>query len=307
MEAVGSGMSETVNGDADADSVGAWLRQLSAKQKLSRAGNMVLSNILARTDTASYITASELADEARTSVSSVTRLAQRLGYKGWPDLQRELRVRYMANLSAVDVDLAHKSTDSPFKASLRWDADSITAALRDVDERQIERVVRMLAAAANIYVTAQGSFAAVGHALNHNIQIAGYPAQGLLDVPATMANTVVQMGPKDVLIVCSYWRIYDVAVTAAIEAHARGTKVIVMTDSLPPALEACADEVILVPAEGTSFFPSLATAMSVQQGIVASLARLDPERTRQSLTEMEKSWRAFKMLHRSIPRTTPQF
>lgn len=300
-------MSDTVHEDASADSVGAWLRQLSAKQKLSRAANMVLGNILARTDTASYMTASELAHEARTSVSSVTRLAQRLGYKGWPDLQRELRVRYMANLSAVDVDLAHKSSDSPFQASLRWDADSVTAALRDVDERQIERVVRMLAEAASIYVTAQGSFAAVGHALNHNIQIAGYPARGLLDVPAAMANTVVQMGPKDVLIVCSYWRIYDVAVTAAVEAHARGAKIIVMTDSLPPALEACADEVILVPAEGTSFFPSLATAMSVQQGIVASLARLDPERTRESLIEMENSWRAFKMLHRSIPRVTPQF
>lgn len=300
-------MTDTIHGDTDPDSVGTWLRRLSSKQKLSRAGNLVLGNILARTDTASYMTASELAEEARTSVSSVTRLAQRLGYKGWPDLQRELRVRYMANLSVVEVDRAHKSSDSPFQASLRWDADSVSAALRNVDEHQIERVVRMLAAAESIYVTAQGSFAAVGHALNHNIQIAGYPARGLLDVPATMANTVVQMGSEDVLIVCSYWRIYDVAVTAAVEAHARGTKIVVMTDSLPPALEECADEVILVPAEGTSFFPSLATAMSVQQGIVASLARLDPERTRQSLIEMEASWRAFKMLHRSIPSIPPQF
>jgi hypothetical protein len=40
--------------------------------------------------------------------------------------------------------------------------------------------------------------------------------------------------------------------------------VIVIADNISPALEESADEVLLVPAEGTSFFPSLTSAMSVQ-------------------------------------------
>ncbi|GAB3557593.1 MurR/RpiR family transcriptional regulator [Arthrobacter alkaliphilus] len=291
--------------ERDTDSVATWLRSLSAGQRLSQAGQTVLNNAMARPEKASYITASELAQQSGTSISSVTRLAQRLGFNGWPDLQREIRVRYMAHLSLVDVDTAHETTDSPFQASLRWDLESLSASLLNADETQVERVVGLLSGAKNIYVTAQGSFAAVGHALNHNIQIAGYPARGLLDIPANIANTVVQMGPEDVLIVCSYWRIYGVAVTAATEAHARGSKVIVITDNLPPALAQCADEVLLVPAEGTSFFPSLTSAMALQQGIVASLARVDPEKTRRSLIEMENSWQTFQMLHRSAPGHRP--
>ena len=77
---------------------------------------------------------------------------------------------------------------------------------------------------------------------------------------------------------------------------------IVIADNISPALEESADEVLLVPAEGTSFFPSLTAAMSVQQGLVATLARVDLDRTRASIGAAENSWQQFKLLHRSVPR-----
>ncbi|WP_454857856.1 hypothetical protein [Promicromonospora soli] len=43
-------------------------------------------------------------------------------------------------------------------------------------------------------------------------------------------------------------------------------------------------------------------AMFVQQGLVATLARVDPERTRRSIDTAETSWQQFKLLHRSVPR-----
>lgn len=135
----------------------------------------------------------------------------------------------------------------------------------------------------------------------HNIRIAGCPAQDLLDNPVSMSNIVAQIGEKDVLVVCSYWRLYDAAVTAASAAHTRGAKVTVIADNISPALYKSSDEVILVTAESNSFFPSLTAAMSVQQGIVATLARLDSERTRINLVAVENSWQEFNLHHRSIP------
>ncbi|WP_461189302.1 MurR/RpiR family transcriptional regulator [Arthrobacter sp. Z4-13] len=251
---------------------------------------------------ASFAPAAELAELAGTSVSSVTRLAQRLGYTGWPDLQRDLRARYLAHLSVLQVSETHSTRESPFRASLRQDADSLATSLRNSDEQRINRIAQILAASKNIYVTAQGSFSAVGHALVHNIQIAGYPVRQLLDSPAMVANHVAGMTETDTLIVCSYWRLYDVAVIAAAEAKARGSKVVVLADNVSPALEKSADEIVLVPAEGTSFFPSLTAAMAAQQGIVATLARVDPDRTQKSLASTEESWQTFKLLHRSVPR-----
>ncbi|MEJ7649343.1 MAG: hypothetical protein WKF57_09955 [Nakamurella sp.] len=135
--------------------------------------------------------------------------------------------------------------------------------------------------------------------------IAGYPVRELLNEPAALSNAVSRMGPTDLLIVCSYWRIYDVAVIAAQSAHRRGCGVVLLADSLPRALCTAVDEVVITPAEGTSFFPSLTVATAVQQGIVATLANIDPARTRTAMTAAERSWQDFKLLHHEPSRSGP--
>jgi DNA-binding MurR/RpiR family transcriptional regulator len=297
-------LSEETLGEADVteqDSVEDWLRSLLPQRGLGASAQQVFNLIVREPAKASYMSAAELADLAQTSISSVTRAAQRVGYGGWPDFQRDLRSRHVAHLSVLEVSDAHSDSGSPFEASLRQDADSLSVSLRKTDDSRVVRIAELVARAESIYVTAQGSFSAVGHALVHNIQIAGYPVRELLDRPASVANHISQITSRDVLIVCSYWRLYDLAVIAAEQAHARGAKVVVLADNISPALERSADEILITPAEGTSFFPSLTAAMAVQQGIVATLATLDPERTRRSLTAVEESWRAFKLLHRSVP------
>ena len=288
--------------DNELDSVAAWLSSLKPSKPLSANGQQLFNQLASNPGKASYSTAADLAELAAVSVSSVTRLAQRLGFEGWPDLQREIRARHLAHLSLPEVADVHGGGDTPFQSSIRKDAVALATALRNVNKPQVERVAGILATAANIYVTAQGSFSAVGQSMAHNIRIAGYPARDLLDNPVSMSNIVAQIGAKDVLIVCSYWRLYDAAVTAASIAHSRGAKVIVIADNISPALYKSSDEVILVTAESGSFFPSLTAAMSVQQGIVATLARLDPERTRKNLVAVENSWQEFNLLHRSVPR-----
>lgn len=290
-------------GSRGADSVDEWLRSLLPEKPLGGSTHQVFSLIASQPAKASYAAAAELADLAQTSISSVTRMAQRLGYAGWPDLQRDLRARYLSHLSMLEVSEQHNSDESAMRASLRQDVDSLVTTLRNLDEDRIARVVKLLAGSDNIFVTAQGSFAAVGQAFVHNLFIAGYPARGLLENPASISNNVARIGPRDTLVVCSYWRLYDVAVTAALEAKARGAHVIVLADNISSALEKSADEIILTPAESTSFFPSLTAAMAVQQGIVAALALVDQERTKESLIATENSWQTFKLLHRSVPRT----
>ena len=295
-----------VGSTGEQDTVQTWLRSLlpaNGSAGLGNSGLRVFNQLLCLPGKASYGTATEIAELANTSISSVTRLAQRLGYSGWPDLQRDLRVRHLARSSLMDVADAHGGSATPFQASIRQDADSLTDSLRSLSEEQVVRVANRLAAANSIYAVAQGSFVAVAHALLHNIRLAGYPARALLDNAAGIANHVSRFDTTDLLIVCSYWRLYDLDVIAAAQARARGAIVIVIADNISPALDASADEVLLVPAEGSSFFPSLTAAMAVQQGLVATLAGLDPERTRKSMVLSEDAWKQFKILHRPVTRT----
>lgn len=295
----------TADGTDGEDSVDEWLISLLPERRLGGKTQQVFNLISTRPERASFAPAAELAEAVGTSVSSVTRLAQRLGYRGWPDLQREMRTRYLSHISALEVSDSHSADVSPFPASMQRDIDSLTTALHRIDQEQIDAVARVLAGAENIYVTAQGSFSSVGHALVHNIHLAGYPVRELLETPSSIANNLAHVGSRDVLVVCSYWRLYDVAVIAAQRAKECGARVIVLADNLSPALRQAADEVLLVPAEGASFFPSLTAGMALQQGIVATLAEIEPARTRASLARTEQNWETFKLLHRSVPRVAP--
>ena len=279
------------------ESLDEWLHSLLPPGGLGTQGRAVFQRLRADPGHASHAPASEIAEMAGASVSSVTRTAQRLGFQGWPRLQAELRSRYLARLSLVDIAASHGDTQTPFGDALRNDQRALAESARSIDEAQILRIAQRIAAAENIYVTAQGSYAAVGLALAHNIGIAGYPVSQLLNEPAALSNAVSRMGPADVLIVCSYWRIYDVAVIAAQLASNRGAGVVLLADSLPSALRTVADEVVLAAAEGTSFFPSLTAATAVQQGIVATLASLNPARTQEAMKAAEQAWQDFKLLH----------
>ncbi|MEK8144673.1 SIS domain-containing protein [Streptomyces sp. M10(2022)] len=140
-------------------------------------------------------------------------------------------------------------------ASLRRDLDSVALLTRRLDGSAVRRVAEAVAAARHTVVVADGSYAATGIAFAHNARLAGYRVTAVTGGDAQLANIISDMRDDDALIAISFWRLYASTVLAAGEAHRRGAKVFALTDAASPALTEAADEVILVPAEGVSFFP----------------------------------------------------
>lgn len=274
----------------------AWLHTRVPESGLGASAKTLLNYLSTNISEAIYAKASDIASITGVSASSVTRLAQLLGFTGWPDMQRDLRARYLASLSMVDVSNVHGITDTPFQSAIRRDISSLTRTERELDENVIRRIAELLLNAEQIHIAAMGSFAAVAQALSHNLLLAGYPVHGLLDRDAQLGNTVAHLRPSDVLVVFSYWRHYRVVVGAAIAAQRRGAKVVLITDYVPRVLSDVAEEVVVINVEGTSFFTSLTVPMAVQQGILATLARIDPERIQQGITASEKLWRELDLL-----------
>lgn len=274
----------------------AWLRSRAPERPLGSSAKRVLDHLLTHPMASGFEHASDIAATIGVSTSSVTRMAQQLGFDGWPALQRELRARTLARLSMRDVSDIHGVTDTPFQHALRHDNAALGSWLRGADEGAIARIAHRLQSADRILVAAMGSFAAVGHALAHNLLIAGYPVQPQLDAPGRLANTVAGATAGDVLVFCSYWRHYRVVVDATRVAHRNGAAIVAIADYLPGSIATIVDDAVLIPAEGTSFFASLTIPMAVQQGIVATLARLEPDRVRASIDAAERTWDELDLL-----------
>ncbi|MGW4063251.1 MurR/RpiR family transcriptional regulator [Amycolatopsis sp. NPDC004747] len=280
------------------DGFEAWLRDRLPERGLRPKSAAVLEVLVSQPRRASFGSTAELAQLAGVNVATVTRTAQALGFAGWPALQQELRARYLSSLSAPQVAEEHRGVDSPGSASLRRDLDSLALLNRRFDEPVLRTVAQAMAAARRTLVIADGSYAAVGIALAHNARLAGYDVHAITAGDAELANQTAKLTADDVLVAISFWRLYESTVLAANEARHRGARVFAITDAASPALAEAAEQVLLVPAEGVTFFPSLTAGMALVQAIVAQLAAVDPARTSASIEAAEAMWSRFDLLHR---------
>ncbi len=281
-----------------ADSYEDWLRERLPVRGLRGKAAAVLEVLLSQPRRASFGSAQELAQLAGVNVATVTRTAQALGFAGWPALQQELRARYLSSLSAGQVAAEHRGTGSPSSRSLRRDLDSLAVLNRRLDESVLLTIAEAMAAARHTVIVADGSYAAVGLALAHNARLAGYPVRAVTAGDAELANAMAAIGEGDVLIAISFWRLYQSTVLAANEARSRGVRVFALTDAASPALASAAEQVVIVPAEGEAFFPSLMAGIAVAQALVTQLAAVDPARTGASIEAAEAMWAKFGLLHR---------
>lgn len=277
-----------------------WLASCSPAGGLSAKSRAVVHVLATKPRTASYGGAAEVAALAGANVATVTRTAQTLGFDGWPALQQELRARYLSSLSAPQVAAEHgRLTDAPATASLRRDVDDLAVLSRGPAPAAVRAVAEAVAAARRTLVVASGSYAGVAVPLAHNAALAGYDVQFHDGASASTVNALAACGGGDVVVAISFWRLYTSAVQAARTAAARGATVCALTDSASGPLAAAARHVLLVPAEGVSFFPSLTPALAVVQALVAELAAVDPERTRASVDRSDQLWDEFGLLDRA--------
>jgi DNA-binding MurR/RpiR family transcriptional regulator len=293
----------TVTERAPADGFEDWLRDRVPDRGLKPKAAAVVEVLLSQPRRASFASTVELAQLAGVNIATVTRTAQALGFAGWPALQQELRARYLSSLSAPQVAAEHHGVGSPSAASLRRDLDSLALLNRRTDEAAIRTIAEAVAGARRTVVIADGSYAAVGIAFAHNARLAGYDVVAVTNGDAELANVVAGIDSADVLLAISFWRLYESTVLAADEARSRGARVFALTDAASPALSNAAEQVVLVPAEGVAFFPSLTAGMAVAQALVAQLATVDPARTSASIEAAEAMWTRFGLLHRRVAAT----
>ncbi|MEV6237857.1 MurR/RpiR family transcriptional regulator [Lentzea sp. NPDC051838] len=280
------------------DGFEAWLRERLPERGLRPKSAAVLEVLVSQPRRASFGSTAELAQLAGVNVATVTRTAQALGFAGWPALQQELRARYMSSLSAPQVAEEHRGVGSPGSASLRRDLDSLALLQRRFDDELIREVARAIAGARRTLVIADGSYAAVGIAFAHNARLAGYDVHAATAGTSEVANMTARLTSDDVLVAISFWRLYESTVVAANEAKQREARVFAITDAASPGLAAAAEQVLMVPAEGVTFFASLTAGMALAQAIVAELAAVDPARTSESIEAAEAMWSRFELLHR---------
>ena len=275
-----------------------WLDSRVHGRKLAARQLQVIGILRSQPRLASYGSVSDIAAAASSNPSAVTRTAQTLGFKGWVDFQFELRSRFLASLSAVEIAAEHDGhVSSPAQAALSTDRANLAHLERTLEPDTVRSIAEAIARARRTLIVAAGSYAIPGKALEHNAIIAGYDVR-LLDADVSaLTNAVARLTSEDLVIAISLWRVYDSTVRAVEIARNVGTKIVTITDSAGSPVAKHASHGIVVPSEGAGFFPSLTGAVAAVQAIAVELASLDRERSNKNIAASERTWDQMRIMH----------
>jgi DNA-binding MurR/RpiR family transcriptional regulator len=260
--------------------------------------------ILTRGIEACYLPASRIAELAEVSHSTVVRLAQGLGFDGFPDLQGTLQERYLRDMSSTQrLELGSSGIVS---AGREGEEEALLDSLFQADIAQLEtmrkglstadflQAVELLDGARRIYVV--GLRASAPQALTlvgglRHIRPGCYLLQpGLAD----LVDQLVDITAGDLLVSMSYARYAKETVRCVEYAAGQGASTLALTDSkLSPAAR-IADVVLVVPTHLAYFVVSVAS-ISLIGALLSALALRRHDGGQDRLKRLEGLLEAFQV------------
>jgi len=256
----------------------------------------VMDFVLKRPEEVVFLTASRLALRLDLSDTSIVRLAQALGYDGYPDLQRHLRRLVQDRLVTVgrlgETAKRAETEEDIFRNVLLRDAGNLARTVEDTDLKSFRGVVESLRDAERVFVIGLRSTNCLASFLSTALKFLRKDVVQLLPGKGEMWEELTDLGPQDVVVGFSFPRYTRITVEVIMYAREMGARVVAVTDSELSPLAGSADWVLTVPYEIDSYMESFTAALSLVNAIVTALAFKNRENTIETLREMEESWAA---------------
>jgi DNA-binding MurR/RpiR family transcriptional regulator len=238
--------------------------------------------LLANYPAAGLTTVSKLAKQASVSDPTVLRLAQRLGFEGFAEMQAALLAEVEAHMRSpltITAEPAQRQKPNLYQTFFAETLAQCEATSRETATADYERAAALLADPRLRVLCLGGRFSRfLAGILQRCLHQLRDGTHHLDSNAADLVDQLAAIGKRHVLAVFDYRRYQADVVDFAQQAKARGARVILFTDNWKSPIGASADVVFSAPTATASPFDTLVTPMLQIEAIVAGVAgRLEPE------------------------------
>jgi DNA-binding MurR/RpiR family transcriptional regulator len=244
---------------------------------------------------AAFNTASELAQRVGVHPATVVRLAQLLGYEGYPEFQEAIRHRYLASLDAVALMNTHAAEwhgDVAF-ASIDQDIRNLAATRSSLDRETLRTVAQAILDANSVLIVGVASHAGLALIFAHSCRFMGLPVEAEVRGGVALGTRLARLRRGDVVIATASWWVTEEPRSALAVAREQGATTVAIVDNPSSVLAPAADHLVIARTEGVSFFQSMAGPLAALNALVAEIALLGGNELRQ---RMETSSRIYQRL-----------
>ena len=259
---------------------------------LTPAERRVADVVLQRPQLVAFGTVAELAAEAGAGAATVVRLAAKLRYDGFTELQ-----------SAVQAELAHRLRPAAERIrqpvpldvigrTMATELDNVQSTLEAVDRGAFERAVHALACEGNQVAVLSGEASqGIARQLVGELGLLRGGVDLLGGTEVAVVRSVALLDRGDTCLVLDLRRYDRWLLEAARQAGVRGVTILALTDSALSPLALLADAAFTVVAIGAGPFDSHVATLALLNAMVTAVA----DRLRSSATDrldrIEAAWR----------------
>ena len=276
----------------------------AAMPDLTRAERQLATHVLTHYPVAALGSITVLARSAEVSTPTVVRLCQKLGFKGYPDLQSSLRTEVEAMLVSPLAKHDRWAGGAPDTHILNRFADAVVqnlqATLRQIDHAEFDAAARLLADPGRAVYVIGGR---ITHALADYFVTLMKVVRPQVTLLSGLSNTwppaLLDMKAGDVLVVFDIRR-YENSVLQLVElAVEQGAEVILVTDRWVSPAAVHARHTLVAHIEAPSAWDSTVSITVLVETLLASVQTLTWAETEARLKRLEALYDRSRFFRRS--------
>lgn len=258
----------------------------AVSSELTPAERRIAEAVLAEPTLLAFGTVSDLANRVGTSRPTIVRFANTLGFKGYTQLQRHVRIDLSHRLARPSERIRHDDEAAlPARAAL----DSAIASVFDALEGDhLAELAEPVIHAEKVWILSGETSKAGAHAVHSGLSMVRPGVRSLEE--HSFGTDLSDAGPRDAAVVFDFFRYRRQVITAARVFADSGVAVVAITDSPLSPLVGLADTwcEIEVPAVGP--FDSSVPAVAMAELLVARVAKCLHEDATARIDRIEALW-----------------
>lgn len=272
-------------------------RIVSQADRLTATERKIAAVLADEPQTIAFGTVAQVAQRAGTSGPSVVRLAVKLGYEGFVDLQAEVQSELSNQLGPARDRIRENPPGDLVSQVQLAELDNVSQTLQRIDLVVLDRVVEKLSdEQKRLWVYAGMVTGPVGAVLAMQIGQLRDGVSALSGSEVSVSRAMAGLQPGDVLIAVDIHRYERCLLSMVRWAAERGADVVALTDSPLSPLASLAGEVFFISARGVGPFDSMTGGVALANLLAGAVAVRLRESAARRLDVIEMAWTASQAL-----------
>ncbi len=266
--------------------------------KLTEADRKIIAAVFDDRAETAFLSGPQLAERASVHEAAATRLAQKLGYKGYPEMRAQLQRELLEGQDAADRmrRSVSKVEHGGYLADLiAKEVAALGVLANAVSQEDVDLAADLLFGAKRVFIFGQGHALSVASFLQRRLDRFGMTTVALTGRGRDIAERLVDLNRHDVVIALAFRKQPDSYRALLEQATEAGAKTILVSDLAGPTMEPKADLMLAAPrGRSGSEFQTPTVPFAIINGILLTIAGRHEKQILGKLEKLSKLFSRFE-------------